>query len=45
VASIGVSYGYGTREELERAGADIVVDSVSELSELLLEKLLFSIEI
>ncbi|HBR05342.1 MAG TPA: phosphoglycolate phosphatase [Lachnospiraceae bacterium] len=39
VASIGVSYGYGTREELERAGADIVVDSVSELSELLLEKL------
>jgi hypothetical protein len=30
-----VSYGGGTREELEKAGADYVVDSVAELSALL----------
>ena len=34
--SIGVTYGYGTREELETAGADFIVDSVRELRELLL---------
>jgi phosphoglycolate phosphatase len=32
---VGVSYGGGTREELEKAGADYVVDSVAELSALL----------
>ncbi len=36
VAAIGVSYGYGSREELEEAGADAVADSVEELRRLLL---------
>jgi len=31
VRSIGVGWGFGSREELERAGADHVVDSVAEL--------------
>ena len=35
VASVGVLYGYGDREEHERAGADAIVESVAELSELL----------
>ena len=30
-ATIGVSYGYGTREELENAGADFLADSVEDL--------------
>ncbi len=30
--SIGVAYGYGSKEELEAAGADIVVDSTEMLS-------------
>ncbi|MCR4901686.1 MAG: HAD hydrolase-like protein [Butyrivibrio sp.] len=34
---IGVTYGYGTRKELEEAGAAYVVDSVKELGEKLLE--------
>jgi phosphoglycolate phosphatase len=34
--SVGVTYGYGSREELTEAGADYVVDSVAELSGLLL---------
>jgi phosphoglycolate phosphatase len=34
--SVGVTYGYGSREELTEAGADYVVDSVAELSDLLL---------
>lgn len=34
--SVGVTYGYGSREELERAGADAVVSSPEELSSLLL---------
>lgn len=34
--AIGVSYGYGSREELERAGADAIVSSPKELSSLLL---------
>ena len=33
--SIGVTYGYGSREELEAAGADMIVSSVAELAELL----------
>lgn len=36
--SIGVTYGYGSREELEEAGADIIVSSVSELKERLLRE-------
>jgi len=31
--SIGVLYGYGTREELETAGADVIVESMEELAE------------
>jgi phosphoglycolate phosphatase len=34
--SVGVTYGYGSREELTEAGAHYVVDSVAELSDLLL---------
>lgn len=36
IDTIGVAYGYGTREELEAAGATHVVDTVSELTDLLL---------
>ncbi len=36
ITSIGVLYGYGTKEELETAGADIIVPNVTELKELLL---------
>ncbi len=32
VTSVGVIYGYGGRDELERAGADKIVSSVEELS-------------
>ena len=31
MVSIGVTYGYGSREELENAGADLICDSVEEL--------------
>lgn len=36
ITPIGVSYGYGTREELEKAGATDVAESVSALAALLL---------
>lgn len=32
VAAIGVTYGYGSREEHEACNADIIVESVSELA-------------
>lgn len=35
IPSIGVLYGYGDREELERAGADMIADRVADISELL----------
>ncbi len=35
LASIGVLFGYGSREELTGAGADMVVSSVCELTEML----------
>jgi phosphoglycolate phosphatase len=38
IPCIGVLYGYGSREELIRAGADILADSVEELEQILLEK-------
>ncbi len=38
VESIGVSYGYGSLEELKEAGADYMVTSVSELSYVLLRE-------
>jgi pyrophosphatase PpaX len=34
-ASIGLTHGFGAREELERAGADYIVDSLIELDTLL----------
>ena len=37
VDAIGVLYGYGSREELEAAGADALAESVGALSELLLD--------
>ena len=36
IDTIGVAYGYGTREELEQAGATAVADTVEELTGLLL---------
>ena len=33
LSSIGVLYGFGSRDELVNAQADIVVDSVSELTD------------
>ncbi len=36
IDAVGAGYGYGGREELERAGATTVVDSVAELTRLLL---------
>lgn len=35
IKSIGVSYGYGSKEELEAAGADAIAASVSELEKIL----------
>lgn len=35
IASIGVTYGYGAPEELSSAGADVIVDTVEELREVL----------
>ncbi len=34
--SVGVTYGYGSREELEEAGADAIASSTEELSSILL---------
>lgn len=39
VESIGVTYGYGGMEELKKARADYIVESVEELQELLLREL------
>ena len=36
VHAVGVAYGYGSRQELEDAGADFVADTVAELSDHLL---------
>lgn len=36
IASIGVLYGYGSREELTAAGADKIVDTVGELKDVIL---------
>lgn len=37
IDSIGVLYGYGTKEELKKAGADKIISSVEELKTFLLE--------
>jgi len=36
LSSIGVLYGYGSREELENAGADEIAATVADLEHLLL---------
>ncbi|MBD2384482.1 HAD hydrolase-like protein [Cylindrospermum sp. FACHB-282] len=36
IAAIGVTYGYGTREELETHNADLIVDCPDEIPTLLL---------
>jgi len=36
VHAVGVLYGYGSREELESSGADVIVESVDELHNILL---------
>jgi len=37
IASIGITWGYGTKEELEDAGADIIINSIDELCAVLLK--------
>ena len=37
IACIGVTWGYGTRQELETAGADSIVDSTDELYRMILK--------
>ena len=37
--SVGVLFGYGSKEEFEDAGADWIVESVEELTELLLKEI------
>lgn len=36
--TVGITHGFGSREQLEEAGADYVVDSLTELAELFLGK-------
>ncbi len=36
IKSLGVLYGYGSRQELEQSGADFIVETVKELKEFLL---------
>lgn len=37
IDSIGVLYGYGNREELEKAGATYIVSDIRELSKILVK--------
>lgn len=37
IACVGVLFGYGSREELEEAGADRIVDTVEELYQIIIE--------
>ena len=37
--TVGVLFGYGSRQELKAAGADILAASVKELEEILLAKM------
>ena len=39
IAGVGVTYGYGSREELEKAGATHIVSSIDALTDLLLRGL------
>ena len=38
ISSIGVTYGYGSREELENVNANFVCDTVSEIEQIILKK-------
>lgn len=38
IKSIGVLYGYGSRDELEKAGADYIVRSVREIKDIVLKQ-------
>jgi phosphoglycolate phosphatase len=38
LSSIGVLYGYGSRDELERAGADFIAEKVSDIGKVILEE-------
>ena len=38
ISSIGVTYGYGGREELENANANYICDTVSEIEQIILKK-------
>lgn len=35
IASVGVLYGYGSRQELEDAGADVIAETIFDLQNLL----------
>ena len=37
ISTLGVTFGYGSREELKEAGADYIVDNINELKEMLLK--------
>ena len=39
ISSVGVLYGYGSREEFEIAGADVIVETVDDLRRLLLPRM------
>lgn len=38
IESVGVLFGYGGREELKKAGADVIAETVSELEKILINK-------
>ena len=38
LASMGVLYGYGGREELEQAGADLIAETTSQVADLILQE-------
>lgn len=38
ISSLGVLYGYGDREELERAGADFIAETVTDIGKILIGK-------
>jgi phosphoglycolate phosphatase len=38
IASIGVTWGYGTRDELDEAGADVICENVDDLLSVLDER-------
>ena len=38
IASIGVTYGYGSREELEKDKANYICDTLPEVEEIILKK-------